>query len=40
MDAAGLRGAIEALCCDDIACQIPAQPDGEPGRLRSLLAVN
>lgn len=33
MDAAGLRGAIEALCCDDIACQIPAQPDGEPRRV-------
>lgn len=30
MDAAGLRGAIEALCSDDIACQTPAQPDGEP----------
>ncbi|HHH2996895.1 TPA: exodeoxyribonuclease V subunit beta, partial [Citrobacter freundii] len=33
MDAAGLRGAIEALCCDDIACQIPAQPDGEPWQV-------
>lgn len=29
MDAAGLRGAIEALCCDDIACLTPNQPDGE-----------
>ncbi|MEG2225688.1 MAG: exodeoxyribonuclease V subunit beta [Citrobacter sp.] len=29
MDAAGLRSAIEALCSDDIACQTPAQPDGE-----------
>ncbi|WP_370604878.1 exodeoxyribonuclease V subunit beta [Citrobacter braakii] len=33
MDAAGLRGAIEALCSDDIACQTPAQPDGEPWQV-------
>lgn len=29
MDAVGLRGAIEALGCDDIACLTPGQPDGE-----------
>ncbi|HEM7944371.1 exodeoxyribonuclease V subunit beta [Citrobacter freundii] len=29
MDAAGLRGAIDALGCDDIACLTPGQPDGE-----------
>lgn len=33
MDAAGLRGAIEALCSDDIACQTPGQPDGEPWQV-------
>ncbi len=33
MDAAGLRGAIEALCSNDIACQTPAQPDGEPWQV-------
>ncbi|MBJ8388884.1 exodeoxyribonuclease V subunit beta [Citrobacter cronae] len=29
MDAVGLRGAIDALGCDDIACLTPGQPDGE-----------
>ena len=29
MDAMGLRGAIDALGCDDIACLTPGQPDGE-----------
>ena len=29
MDAAGLRGAIEALCSDDIACRVPDEPDTE-----------
>ena len=29
MDAVGLRGAIEALGCDDIVCLTPGQPDGE-----------
>ena len=29
MDAAGLRGAIEALCGEDIACLTPNKPDGE-----------
>ncbi|MCL5518532.1 exodeoxyribonuclease V subunit beta [Citrobacter cronae] len=29
MDAVGLRGAIDALGCDDIACLTPDQPDGE-----------
>lgn len=33
MDAAGLRGAIEALCSNDIACQTPGQPDGEPWQV-------
>lgn len=33
MDAAGLRGAIEALCSNDIACQTPGQPDGEPSQV-------
>lgn len=33
MDAAGLRGAIEALCSDDIACQTLGQPDGEPWQV-------
>ncbi len=33
MDAAGLRGAIEALCSNDIACQTPVQPDGEPWQV-------
>lgn len=29
MDAVGLRGAIDALGCDDIVCLTPGQPDGE-----------
>lgn len=29
MDAVGLRSAIDALGCDDIACLTPGQPDGE-----------
>lgn len=29
MDSVGLRCAIEALGCDDIACLTPGQPDGE-----------
>ena len=33
MDAVGLRSAIEALCSNDIACQTPAQPDGEPWQV-------
>lgn len=33
MDAVGLRSAIEALCSNDIACQTPAQPDGEPRQV-------
>ncbi|HBM9256455.1 TPA: exodeoxyribonuclease V subunit beta [Citrobacter freundii] len=33
MDAAGLRGAIEVLCSNDIACQTPTQPDGEPWQV-------
>lgn len=29
MDAVGLRSAIDALGCDDIACLTPGEPDGE-----------
>ncbi|RNW26679.1 exodeoxyribonuclease V subunit beta [Citrobacter werkmanii] len=29
MDVVGLRGAIDALGCDDIVCLTPGQPDGE-----------
>ncbi|MEF9888386.1 exodeoxyribonuclease V subunit beta [Citrobacter sp.] len=39
MDAAGLRGAIEALCSNDIACQTPGQPDGEPWQVAQDVSV-